>query len=152
MIISMQGNWTIGVKAKNAAFDQRFIVSGAASGNGTHAGTPGTTVAVTGWQWSIAIQNNPGKGFQLSDTVLKFPHKVGGNYVFEIWSNDAGGDQDVGGVRAIRGQRLGDQPFVVADAVGVRCIRIGGVDEGDALLERGVDRGDRLGLVAHALD
>ena len=94
MIISMQGNWTIGVKAKNAAFDQRFIVSGAASGNGTHAGTPGTTVAVTGWQWSIAIQNNPGKGFQLSDTVLKFPHKVGGNYEFEIWSNDAGGDQD----------------------------------------------------------
>ncbi len=94
MIISMQGNWTVSVKSKSAAFDQRFVVSGATSGNGVHAGTPGTSVAVTGVQWSIAIQNNPGTGFQLSGTMLKFPHKVGGNYEFEIWSNDAGGDQD----------------------------------------------------------
>jgi len=94
MIISMQGNWTVSVKSKEAAFDQRFVISGATSGNGVHAGVPGTTVAVTGSQWSIAIQNNPGTGFQLSDTMLKFPRLVGANYEFEIWSNDAGGDQD----------------------------------------------------------
>jgi hypothetical protein len=94
MIISMQGNWTIRVKSKDAAFDQRFIISGATTGNGVHAGIPGTTVAVTGSQWSIAVQNNPGTGFQLSETMLKFPHKVGLNYEFEIWSNDAGADQD----------------------------------------------------------
>jgi hypothetical protein len=94
MIISMQGNWTVSVKSKSAAFEQRFVVSGAASGNGSHPGTPGTTVAVTGSQWSIAIQNNPGTGFQLSDTMLKFPHKVGGNIEFEIRSDDAAGDRD----------------------------------------------------------
>lgn len=94
MIISMQGNWTVSVKSKDAAFDQRFIISGASAGNGVHAGVPGTAVAVTGTQWSIAIQNNPGTGFQLSDTQLKFPRRVGNHYEFDILSNDAGGDQD----------------------------------------------------------
>ena len=94
MIISMQGNWTVRVKAKSAAFPQRFIISGATTGNGTHAGTVGTTVAVTGAQWTIAIQNDPGTGFQLSDTKITFPQHVGGNYQFDIESNDAGADQD----------------------------------------------------------
>jgi hypothetical protein len=94
MIISMQGNWTVKVKSKSAAYDQRFIVSGANSGNGTHAGVVGTSVNVTGDQWTIAIQNNPGSGYQLSDTKIKFPHLVGGNNEFDIWSNDAGSDED----------------------------------------------------------
>lgn len=92
MIVAMQGNWTVSVKAKNAAFDQRFIVSGAATGNGTYAGTTGVTAHVTGKQWTIAVQNNPGTGFRLSKAQIKFPHKVGGNYVFEIGSEDAGDD------------------------------------------------------------
>jgi len=90
----MQGNWTVGVKAKNAAYSQRFIISGALSGNGTHTGTVGTSVNVTGNQWTIAIQNNPGGGYQLSDTQIKYPRQIGSDYVFEIWSNDAGGDAD----------------------------------------------------------
>src|SRR5215216_570018 len=94
MIISMQGNWTVRVKSKDAAFPQRFVISGATSGNGTHAGTVGSTVSVTGAQWSIAIQNDPGTGFQLSNTKITFPHQTGGNYEFDIKSNDAGGDQD----------------------------------------------------------
>ena len=94
MIVSMQGNWTVRVKSKNAKFPQRFVISGAISGNGTHAGTANTTVSVVGSQWTIAIQNDPGTGFQLSDTQIKFPQKVGNTYQFEIWSNDAGGDAD----------------------------------------------------------
>jgi hypothetical protein len=94
MIISMQGNWNVTVKSKNAAFEQQFIVSGAITGNGAHPGVPGTSVNVTGKQWSIAIKANPGAGFQLSDTKIKFPAKVGGNYVFDIGSNDSGGDAD----------------------------------------------------------
>jgi len=94
MIIAMQGNWTVRVKSKSAAYSQRFIIIGATIGNGTHAGTVGTSVNVTGDQWSIAIQNNPGSGYQLSDTQIKFPQQIGANYEFEIWSNDAGSDQD----------------------------------------------------------
>ncbi|MGC4095962.1 MAG: hypothetical protein QM706_02510 [Nitrospira sp.] len=66
MIVSMQGNWIVTVKSKNAAFAQRFVISGATTGNGIDAGTPGTSVAITGSQWTIAIQNDPGTGFQLS--------------------------------------------------------------------------------------
>lgn len=95
MAISMQGNWTVKVRSKEAAYAQQFVISGATSGNGIYPGTVGTSVNVTGKQWSIAIQNNPGTGFQLSDTKIKFPHKVGTNYEFEIWSNDAWiGDKD----------------------------------------------------------
>lgn len=94
MIISMQGNWNVTVKAKNAAYEQQFVVSGATTGNGIHAGVPGTSVNVTGKQWSIAIKANPGTGFQLSDAKIKFPAKVGSNYVFDIASNDSGGDVD----------------------------------------------------------
>lgn len=94
MIISMQGNWTVAVKSKNAAFPQRFVVQGATSGNGAHSGTSGTSVNVTGTQWSISIQHDPGTGWQSSETQLKFPQRVGGNYVFDIHSNDSGNDSD----------------------------------------------------------
>ncbi len=94
MIISMQGNWDVSVKSKNAAYSQRFIISGATTGNGTHSGTVGTSVSVTGEQWTIAIQNNPGGGYQLSDTKIKYPKQVGSNYEFEIGSNDAYDDSD----------------------------------------------------------
>ncbi|MEI6411129.1 MAG: hypothetical protein WCR52_17205 [Bacteroidota bacterium] len=95
MLISMQGNWTVHVKSKNASFPQRFVISGATSGNGVYPGLVGSPdVHVTGSQWTIAIQNNPGAGFQLSSTQLKFPQILFGNYVFDINSNDAGGDTD----------------------------------------------------------
>jgi hypothetical protein len=95
MIISMQGNWTVSVKSKQAQFGQRFLVQGAVFGNGVHAGTPGNAVFVVGKQWSITIQHDPGTGWQSSDSKLTFPHKVAGNYEFDIRSNDSGpADQD----------------------------------------------------------
>src|SRR6185295_11060057 len=95
MSITMQGPWTVSVKSKNAAFPQRFIISGAATGNGTYVGDPTTpAVPVTGDSWAITIQNNPGTGFQDSDEQIKFPFISGGQYHFDIESNDAGGDQD----------------------------------------------------------
>lgn len=95
MPINMQGSWTVSVKAKNADFPQRFIISGAASGNGTFAGNVGTPpVFVTGATWTITIQNNPGTGFINSADQIKFPTTSAGQYRFDIESNDAGGDAD----------------------------------------------------------
>jgi hypothetical protein len=95
MLITMQGTWTIKVKAKNASFPQRFVISGATTGNGIYVATTSLApVTVKGKQWTIAIQNNPGPGFQLSDTRIKYPTKVGNNYQFDIESNDAGADKD----------------------------------------------------------
>jgi hypothetical protein len=94
MAINMQGPWTVSVTTKNAAWPQRFIVSGAASGNGTYNGVVGTAVFITGAAWSIQLQHNPGDGFVSSAEQIKFPTVSGGQHRFEIQSNDSGGDQD----------------------------------------------------------
>src|SRR5258706_6732872 len=91
----MQGAWTVSVKSKSAAFPQRFVIAGANSGNGTYAGEVATpAVAVSGANWRIQIQNNPGSGFIDSADQIKFPTVSGLQYLFDIESNDAGGDQD----------------------------------------------------------
>ena len=95
MPINMQGSWTVRVKSKDASFPQRFIISGAASGNGTYVGAVATPpVFVTGAAWAITIQNNPGSGFVNSGEQIKFPTVSGGQYRFDIESNDAGADED----------------------------------------------------------
>jgi len=96
MAITMQGAWTVAVKSKSAAFAQRFIISNAASGNGTYAGDVATPpVFVTGDHWSISIQNQPKPG-QWVDSAdqITFPTVAGGKVQFDIQSNDAGADQD----------------------------------------------------------
>lgn len=95
MAIPMQGSWTVSVKSKSAAFPQRFIIAGAESGNGTYVGAVGTNpVPVSGPNWRIQIQNDPGGGFVDSADQIKFPTISGGRYRFDIESNDAGGDED----------------------------------------------------------
>src|SRR5215470_8430006 len=96
MAITMQGAWTVAVKSKSAAFAQRFIISNAASGNGTYAGDVGTPpVFVTGDHWSISIQNAPTAGHWVdSADQITFPTVAAGKVQFDIQSNDAGPDQD----------------------------------------------------------
>jgi len=95
MAITMQGAWTIRVSTKNAAFAQRFVVSGAASGNGTYDGTVGNSVFVTGAQWSINIQHQPtAQPWRDSAQRIAFPTVAGGLLRFDIRSNDAGADAD----------------------------------------------------------
>ena len=95
MAITMQGSWTLTVKSKNAAFAQRFVVSGAATGNGVHDGTPGTTVFVSGAQWSVNIQSQaPGQPWMDSAQRLTFPTTSAGLVKFDILSNDTGADKD----------------------------------------------------------
>jgi hypothetical protein len=91
----MQGSWTVSFKSKSAAFPQRFIIQGAASGNGTYAGEASTPpVYVTGSTWSINIQHDPGTGWINSEMQWKFPTVSSGQYRVDIESNDSGGDVD----------------------------------------------------------
>lgn len=95
MLISMQGNWTVSVKSKNAAYQQQFVINGSYSSDGTYPGYVGSDpVEVEGSQWTIAIMNNSGSGFQLSDTQITFPQMINGHFVFDIKSNDAHADTD----------------------------------------------------------
>ncbi len=95
MPLIMHGNWTVAVKEKNAAFAQRFVISGATQGNGAHV-APHAPVSVSGSTWSIRIQSDPGgSSWADSEYQITFPVKVGGQYQFDLQSNDVwGGDTD----------------------------------------------------------
>ena len=84
---------------------------------------------------------------QVVRRAVEGPAAVAGTQVAAL-----GGDQHLGGVGAVGGQGPGDQGLVVADLVGADVVGVGGVDEGDAGVERGVDGGDGAGLLGSALD
>ena len=98
MAITMQGNWTVSIKSKAAAYEQRFIVQGSDSADGTYAGETSTpAVNVTGAQWTITIENRPtGKGATWTPSAerLGTPSASGGHITFDIQSNDSGSDED----------------------------------------------------------
>jgi hypothetical protein len=95
MSINMQGSWTVAVKSKSAAYQQRFVIAGAAAGNGTYAGVTTTpSVFVSGAHWTITIQANPGTGWVDSADQITFPAVSGYQVKFDIQSNDKGPDQD----------------------------------------------------------
>jgi hypothetical protein len=84
----MQGSWTVAVKfLEPGATPQRFIISGAITGNGTYdSSTP--PILVTGSAWSIDVQHDPGGGFIDSFAQITFPTNNGTNYSFDIQAND----------------------------------------------------------------
>lgn len=97
MSITMQGNWTVRVQSKSAAFDQRFIITGSANGvDGAYAGDTSTpAVFVSGSQWSINVQNRaPGGPWQDSRQRMTAPSISAGVVRFNIRTDDAGLDED----------------------------------------------------------
>jgi hypothetical protein len=97
MAITMQGRWTLRPTTKNAAWAQRYIVSGANTGNGTHAGTVGSAaIVVDGPQWAVSIEHQvPGQGWRQSAMRIGTPSPAGGADVnVAIRSNDSAADQD----------------------------------------------------------
>jgi hypothetical protein len=89
MAINMQGSWTVSVKSVET-FEppQHFVISGAASGNGTYSAATATPpVYVTGDHWAISIQMNRGAGFVDIPDQITFPSISGGNYHFDIQAN-----------------------------------------------------------------
>ncbi|MDN5202493.1 hypothetical protein QQ008_13990 [Fulvivirgaceae bacterium BMA10] len=114
MPISMQGTWYVRVKSKSASFAQRYIISGATSGNGTYNGVTSTPeVLVTGNDWNISIQHDPGSGFVNSTMKIKFPQVIGGEYKFDLESNDSGGDQDFNDLILTFRTPVTDQDYIV---------------------------------------
>jgi hypothetical protein len=58
----MGGRWRLQVERKIAGFSQRFIVSGAAVGNGTFGDAIGLTTLADGPSWRIDFQWNDNRG------------------------------------------------------------------------------------------
>lgn len=94
MAITMQGPWTLRVKSRNAALTQRFVVTGADTGNGSYDAAAGATVFVSGAQWSINIQHRSGaQPWRDSVQRIGFPGIAGSLVRFDIRSGKAG-DKD----------------------------------------------------------
>lgn len=95
MAITMQGAWTLRVKARNAAYAQRFVVSGADTGNGIHDGLEGLRVHVSGPHWTLQVQHRPTRqGWCDSLQRLGLPSVEEGLLRMEIACNDGGLDHD----------------------------------------------------------
>jgi hypothetical protein len=59
MAITMQGSWTVQVRARDAAYAQRVVIDGADEGNGVHDGLVGQRLHVKGAHWTLQVQHRP---------------------------------------------------------------------------------------------
>jgi hypothetical protein len=95
MAITMQGNWTVQVSSRNAAYAQRFIVEGADTGNGAHDGIEGKRIHVTGAHWTLQVQHRPTRQpWRDSRQRLGLPNVEAGLLRVSLCTNDGGLDED----------------------------------------------------------
>jgi len=74
---TFRGRWRVTVVEKEAAYNQRFVISGSDSSDGAHPGTTGFSVEVDGRDgWQIQIQHNDGSGWD--DSLMRLTNKVVG--------------------------------------------------------------------------
>lgn len=119
MAIGLRGTWSVSVKEKNAAWDQRFVVAGSSNGvDGTYAGTSGAPpILVQGDQWGITIQNNPTGPTPWRDSRARLVNfRVdGGFFRADIESDDGGGgaDEDFDDLVLTVSKPLSDSEWIV---------------------------------------
>lgn len=102
MAITMQGNWTLRVKSHGAARAQRFVVSGADIGNGTHAAEPGASVLVTGEHWTLAVEHrSANESWRPSRLRVGLPVMAGLLMKVDVTAVDAWADDEAGGHSAL---------------------------------------------------
>ena len=66
------GHWVVHAHTKKAAYNQRFIVSGAKSGNGTYVNKGAKAVIVPPW---CQLQNDKGSRRKVAQLRLKLSKK-----------------------------------------------------------------------------
>ena len=98
MTISMQGSWTVSVKSKSASWAQRFRIAGSSNGvDDTYNGDSSTPpVFVTGDQWGVTVEHNPTGPASWSPSRHRLDNFriSGGQFLFDIKTDDNAGDED----------------------------------------------------------
>jgi hypothetical protein len=75
MAETFRGRWQVTVVGKEAAYDQRFVITGSDASDGAHPGTMGYSVIVDGrGGWQIQIQHNDGTGWR--DSLMRRTNRV----------------------------------------------------------------------------
>ena len=94
MAITMQGSWTVQVRARDAAYAQRVVIEGADVGNGVHDGIVGQRLYVSGAHWTLQVQHRPTRqAWRESLLRLGLPGVESGLLRVEIGCNDGGLDE-----------------------------------------------------------
>jgi hypothetical protein len=96
MTIAMQGSWTVSVKSKEAAWPQRFRIAGSSNGvDGVYSHTS-PPLFVSGPQWGVTVEyDSPGAvGWSQSRHRMRNFRVSGGQFLFDIETDDSAGDQD----------------------------------------------------------
>lgn len=93
MSITVTGNWSVKILSKQlGALPQRFIITGASSGNGTYSQDLLLPVQVIGNSWQIQVQASetydPPYNWIDSSMRKTVTQTVNGNYVFNIETED----------------------------------------------------------------
>lgn len=106
------GTWTVTVEGKSARFPQRFVIEGAASGDGTYEGTVGVSATVTGpatGRWRLRVEADRGEGFRLSRM-----HNVRRSSTNFLVRSDDGTDRDMNDleIRVVRTAAPARRPAV----------------------------------------
>lgn len=86
--IVFRRRWQISFKSREAAYNQRFRISGSISSDGIYPGTAGTTVLVDGDSWKLSIEHNNGSGWKSSDIRLANPQQSGVTISYDVESED----------------------------------------------------------------
>jgi hypothetical protein len=60
------GPWVVAVQSKDAGFEQRVVINGAAVGGGVHPGVVGTAIVVDGDRWELDLEWSDGGPWQPS--------------------------------------------------------------------------------------
>ncbi len=96
MTIAMQGLWTVSVVGKNAAWPQRFKIEGSTNGVDGEYDETSPAFTITGPQWGITIEHNPpgAEGWTQSRHRLSNFRKSGGQFLFDIQTDDSGNAND----------------------------------------------------------
>lgn len=127
MSIIMQGGWTVTIKSKSAAFDQRVVISRPRHTDFILNGVAGNSTFVNAAHWSLNVQSRAGAGAPWIDSRQRIgtPAVSGGVLRFDIRTDDTGGDLDYNDLIVTCSMPVASSEFVVygkAKTYQGRCI------------------------------
>lgn len=90
MTQTFYGPWSVEVVSRDAAFGERFVISGSANADGAYNATPGVSVQVSGDTWTLDLEwnDNAGSGWQPSDVRKSAEYTITNGLVVTLGADD----------------------------------------------------------------
>jgi hypothetical protein len=86
---SFSGPWSVSVQSTDSVFAQRFVIEGSDSSDGAYPATPGTSIGVTGGEWTISADWLDGNTFVHSAMLRTATYDVQDGLVVTLAADDS---------------------------------------------------------------